>query len=110
MEVSLQVPVNAKTGMLHANVIPKFYEAEKLKSLLTRNTIVSMPPDTTWAQGIDIVTNLLSTLSSLIFNNIVHGTFTIAGRYCEPEIYNESRTNTLQFLLHGATYTRDFVS
>jgi hypothetical protein len=91
-------------------VIPKLYEAEKLKSLLTRNTIVSMPPDTTWAQGIDFVTNLLSTLSSLIFNNIVHGTFTIAGRYCEPESYNESRTNTLQFLLHGATYTRDFVS
>jgi hypothetical protein len=39
----------------------------------------------------------------------VQGAYNIAGRYCEPEVYNASRANTLQLLAHPATYNRNYV-
>ena len=45
------------------------------------------------------------------FTHVVNRTFTIAGRYCEPN-YNvrgePPRVQTLQILVHGWTYTRDY--
>ena len=61
-------------------------------------------------QALDLVTNTLSFLVSLLFDELVQGTFQIAGRYCEPENHVSNRANTLQFLLHGATYNRNYVS
>ncbi|KAF2161610.1 hypothetical protein M409DRAFT_28004 [Zasmidium cellare ATCC 36951] len=40
----------------------------------------------------------------------IQGTYQIAARYCEPEVKNSSRTNTLQLLVHGVTYTKDYWS
>jgi hypothetical protein len=61
-------------------------------------------------EALDLVTNTLSYLISLLFDKLVQGTFQIAGRYCEPENSVPARGNTLQFLLHGATYDRNYVS
>ncbi|CAG8971836.1 hypothetical protein HYALB_00001947 [Hymenoscyphus albidus] len=55
--------------------------------------------------------NLLGTFGSLpnpTLGVAVSSNFHIAGRFCEPEVVNPSRQNTLQFLVHGATYTRDY--
>lgn len=49
---------------------------------------------------------LLSAVGLGLFDHLVSGTFTIAGVYCEPENYVASRSNTLQLLVHGVTYTR----
>ncbi|KUJ19595.1 uncharacterized protein LY89DRAFT_717068 [Mollisia scopiformis] len=40
----------------------------------------------------------------------VSGTYNIAARYCEPQNFVESRENTLQVLVHGITYTRNYWS
>lgn len=40
----------------------------------------------------------------------VSGTYTIAARYCEPEKNVPSRKNTLQMLVHGVTYDRNYWS
>ncbi|KAH8653243.1 Alpha/Beta hydrolase protein [Tricladium varicosporioides] len=37
----------------------------------------------------------------------VTSTYNISIRYCEP-VFNEDRENTLQFLVHGLTYTKDY--
>ncbi|KAK4496552.1 hypothetical protein PRZ48_012532 [Zasmidium cellare] len=34
----------------------------------------------------------------------IQGTYQIAARYCEPEVKNNSRRNTLQLLVHGVDY------
>lgn len=54
--------------------------------------------------------NLVTNLGSWLFDVLVEGTFNIAGSYCEPEVHVPSRANTLQFLVHGATYDRNYVS
>lgn len=69
-----------------------------------------MSPNTAFTQALDLVTNTVSFLLSLLFDNLVQGQFNIAARYCEPENNVPSRANTLQFLLHGATYDRNYVS
>lgn len=48
--------------------------------------------------------------SSLFSWGTIQNTYNIAGRYCEPEVYNASRANTLQLLAHPATYDRNYVS
>lgn len=57
-----------------------------------------------------VVGTLLSSLVSLVFDVLVEGTFDIAASYCEPEVHIPSRANTLQLLVHGATYDRNYVS
>ena len=47
-------------------------------------------------------------LANLVFDVAVVGQFCIFARYCEPEIQNVDRSNTLQILVHGATYDRNF--
>ncbi|KAM5529222.1 ctr copper transporter family protein [Fusarium oxysporum f. sp. phaseoli] len=44
------------------------------------------------------------------FNVPVHGTFNIAARYCEPEIKIPFKQHTLQILVHGITYDRNYWS
>lgn len=69
------------------------------------------------------INNLVTTLSSALNGLLgllglqspfswgtVQGTYSIAGRYCEPEVYVSSRANTLQLLVHPATYDRNYVS
>ncbi|KAH6699741.1 hypothetical protein BKA61DRAFT_582913 [Leptodontidium sp. MPI-SDFR-AT-0119] len=45
-----------------------------------------------------------------VFDVPVHGTFNIAARYCEPEIKVPSKQKTLQILVHGITYDRNYWS
>ncbi|TQS35336.1 hypothetical protein Golomagni_04246 [Golovinomyces magnicellulatus] len=40
----------------------------------------------------------------------IQDTFNIAARYCEPEVQNPNRTNTIQMLVHGITYSKDYWS
>jgi hypothetical protein len=65
------------------------------------------------AGGLSVFTlnNLLSGLVNTLFTRIipVQGTFQITGRYCEPEVFNSTRQNTLQLLAHPATYDRNYV-
>ncbi|KAJ3485111.1 hypothetical protein NLG97_g6887 [Lecanicillium saksenae] len=55
-------------------------------------------------------TTLVSLLQNLVFSKIpVSGTETVAGTYCEPSNKsNATRLDTLQLLVHGASYTRDY--
>jgi hypothetical protein len=50
--------------------------------------------------------SLLNGLGALTFSYFVTGTYETAATYCEPQVYDPSRENTLQFLVHGATYTK----
>lgn len=52
---------------------------------------------------------LLASSTNLFFTSVISGTYNIAGRYCEPEVYIESRQQTLQLLAHPATYDRNYV-
>lgn len=58
------------------------------------------------------ITELLSTLlgSLLSFTLPVHGIFSISARYCEPapQYYVASRHDTLQILVHGFTYNKNY--
>ncbi|KAB8360934.1 hypothetical protein FH972_024666 [Carpinus fangiana] len=64
----------------------------------------------------DLLSNLPSSpeaikkLADGLPNITVSGTWTIHGRYCKPEKDVRSRRHTLQYLVHGATYTRDYWS
>lgn len=51
--------------------------------------------------------------ASQVYNTpttISTGTYTIRGRFCEPAVYNASRQNTLQVLVHGIAETRYYWS
>jgi hypothetical protein len=52
--------------------------------------------------------SILNAIAALVFDLPISGTYDIAARYCEPEVVVASRTNTLQLLVHGATYTRNY--
>ncbi|PMD19374.1 hypothetical protein NA56DRAFT_705542 [Hyaloscypha hepaticicola] len=65
---------------------------------------VALPP------GLD-VSNLLLLLNPPVFevtSQLASGTFDIAATYCPATTYVEGRENTLQVLLHGATYTKAY--
>lgn len=51
--------------------------------------------------------DLLGPASNLVFDQLVSGTYNIAARYCEPEVFVPGRENTLQLLVHGALADRD---
>jgi hypothetical protein len=63
-----------------------------------------VPPDVSFA-------NFESILQSLNFNVSLQGIVNIAARYYEPQrLYLfPNQFNTLQFLVHGGTYTRNYV-
>ena len=48
-------------------------------------------------------------VTNLKFNVSIHSTYNIAATFCEPKVFVQTRANTLQFLVHGATYTRSYV-
>lgn len=50
------------------------------------------------SSGFDLATNFID----------VKGTYSIAARFCAPEVYNASRANTLQLLVHGITQTLEY--
>ncbi|RKF53520.1 putative ctr copper transporter family protein [Erysiphe neolycopersici] len=54
--------------------------------------------------------NILSGLTSLVSNVTVSSTYNISARFCEPEVRNSSRSNTIQLLVHGITYTKNYWS
>lgn len=56
--------------------------------------------------------NILSGAVTTLFSIAVPftGTYNIAGRYCEPEVTIVKRRDTLQILVHPATYDRNYVS
>jgi hypothetical protein len=51
--------------------------------------------------------NFVLPLTSPLTYNLIQGTFNISGRYCEPQAKNPSRTDSLQFLVHGLTYAKN---
>jgi hypothetical protein len=52
---------------------------------------------------------IIGSILNLIFTTFIpKTTFIIAARYCEPEVYVSGRQNTIQVLVHGATYTRNY--
>ncbi|KAK5993537.1 hypothetical protein PT974_06971 [Cladobotryum mycophilum] len=59
-------------------------------------------------------TNLFSILNNIgdaAFGVLtVNGNYTLAGRYCEPEVHIPQRQNTIQLLVHGATYNKNYWS
>ena len=62
----------------------------------------NFPPDFTTSSLLSVV----SAVGLVVFNSLVTDTYTISATYCEPEVIVESRRSTLQFLVHGATYTK----
>ncbi|VDB90612.1 Bgt-51650 [Blumeria graminis f. sp. tritici] len=54
--------------------------------------------------------NILSGVLGLILNVNINGNYNIRARYCEPEVQNSERADTIQLLVHGITYTRDYWS
>jgi len=52
------------------------------------------------------LSTLLGSLDALIFDTLISGDFNISATYCAPTVNIPSRANTLQFLVHGITYTR----
>ena len=49
----------------------------------------------------------LNSVAEVTFSYLVSGTFNTAATYCEPQVSDPSRENTLQLLVHGATYTKE---
>lgn len=72
------------------------------------------------AENIELPSNLdiPTLLSGALFNDnasgpvtaLVSGDYTIGARYCTPDTPSEARATTLQVLVHGATYTRNYWS
>lgn len=62
--------------------------------------------------GLDTLkdTGALNRLVAGLTSSLVHGTYTIHARYCEPTEQVASRRDTLQVLVHGITYTLDYWS
>lgn len=56
----------------------------------------------------DLVNNVGGLVTSLYPLVPVGGTYEISAKYCEPENPDPSRSNTIQFLVHGATYTKTY--
>jgi hypothetical protein len=63
-----------------------------------------VPPGLSLLDPIDVALAIVN----LVFDVPVIGTYNIFARYCEPEVQIASRTNTLQFLVHGVTYDRNY--
>jgi hypothetical protein len=56
-----------------------------------------------------VLESILTDVVGIVFDVLIQGTYTIAASYCEPEVHIPSRANTLQLLVHGATYDRNYV-
>lgn len=74
-----------------------------------QNRIFQNLPDLLDASILLDSTTLLSIIEDDVFTSTpVSGSEVIAGEYCEPTSYDPKRANTLQLLVHGLTYTRDY--
>jgi hypothetical protein len=79
-----------------------------------RNLTISVPISAYNAPESQIPTSLseetltafFSALGEIVFSQLVTGTYDTSLIYCEPQGYNETREKTLQFFVHGATYTK----
>lgn len=56
-----------------------------------------------------VLESILTDVVGIVFDVLIQGTYSIAASYCEPEVHIPSRANTLQLLVHGATYDRNYV-
>ncbi|KAI9730400.1 MAG: hypothetical protein M1834_005910 [Cirrosporium novae-zelandiae] len=56
------------------------------------------------------LSNLLNNLGDDLQNALVSGTYNISARYCAPETIIANRTSTIQLLVHGITYTKNYWS
>lgn len=56
------------------------------------------------------VEQLLNGVGNELQLAIVNGTYNIAGRFCEPEVHIPGRSDTIQLLVHGITYDRNYWS
>lgn len=68
----------------------------------------NFPPDL----SIDslLTPGLLNKIVAGLTSSLVSGDYTIGARYCEPSKDIASRRDTLQVLVHGITYTKDYWS
>ncbi|CAD6503829.1 BgTH12-05574 [Blumeria graminis f. sp. triticale] len=67
-------------------------------------TINSQAKARSWMQKVD--SHRINSTEEVDIND----KFNIAARYCEPEVKNPSRANTIQLLVHGITYTKNYWS
>lgn len=73
--------------------------------------VASSTLDLTGLASTDPIKFISSLADKSVFSTgLTESNYTISGRYCEPEVYNPARQNTVQLLVHGATYTRDYWS
>ncbi|KAH7058921.1 Alpha/Beta hydrolase protein [Macrophomina phaseolina] len=56
------------------------------------------------------VEQLLNGVGNELQLALVNGTYNIAGRFCEPEVQIPGRSDTIQLLVHGITYDRNYWS
>ncbi|KAH6712610.1 Alpha/Beta hydrolase protein [Leptodontidium sp. MPI-SDFR-AT-0119] len=65
---------------------------------------VRFPADFTTTSLLSVV----GALGAVVFDSLITDSYTIVGTYCEPEVLVEGRKGTVQVLVHGATYTREY--
>jgi pimeloyl-ACP methyl ester carboxylesterase len=70
---------------------------------------LALPSTLTSANLETFINGLGGSIFDLV-TNLINGTYNIGARYCEPEVIIASRANTIQLLVHGITYTRDYWS
>jgi hypothetical protein len=44
---------------------------------------------------------------NLVYDQAIQGTWNVAGRYCEPQVFNASRQNTLQIMFHDVVHNKE---
>ncbi|GME44931.1 Alpha/beta hydrolase fold-1 [Neofusicoccum parvum] len=56
------------------------------------------------------IEQLLNSVGDEVQIALVNGTYSIAGRFCEPEVQVAGREDAIQLLVHGITYDRNYWS
>lgn len=60
---------------------------------------------------LDVVQQLIDGIGAIVLGDVsITDTYNISGRFCEPEVIIAGRQNHIQFLVHGATYDKNYWS
>lgn len=58
-----------------------------------------------------VVQLLVDSIGAIVLDNVsISDTYNISGRFCEPEVRVSGHQNHIQFLVHGATYNKNYWS
>jgi hypothetical protein len=102
--LAISNPIDKRAPTCTDITIPVTINAQNanLSALLTSSGINPITGSISGTVGVALGL-LLSTPVTLVFDQVVSGTWNIAARYCEPSVINAARHNTLQVFAHGAT-------